>query len=304
MCVNVFHNYVGVQISGRPNMKYFAVESCEQCTGSNETNTPSVDSSLSGDPNTTVLCLGRDFVRPGNAPNPPLPHPQPAPGANRAKPGFKYCTVTIEYADLPDGTEKRESFTLPTPIRACEAVCSHNATTGGLFDTAWRECHDRPGAENNHCRDVRGSCSELYEPHHFMPYENPKSYQMWTEQGPGTVGANAIGPGWFCVTGLETTGPHTDCNGCTGYCFAGPPNTWCIASICDGGALKCDAARCKCAHDSGVFSELSVPVASCEQCGGTLAGMMCQARFCSRLNALLFTAMAWIFIPAYCFAIP
>ena len=24
----------------------------------------------------------------------------------------------------------------------------------------------------------------------------------------------------------------------------------------------------------------------------------------SRLNALLFTAMAWIFIPAYCFAIP
>ena len=110
--------------------------------------------------------------------------------------------------------------------------------------------------------------------------------------------------GYFCVTGLETTGPHTDCNGCTGYCFAGPPNTWCIASICDGGALKCDAARCKCAHDSGVFSELSVPVASCEQCGGTLAGMMCQARFCSRLNALLFTAMAWIFIPAYCFAIP
>ena len=139
VCVNVFHNYarrrdsaedfsqlnallctardwifipaycfatprqVGVQISGRPNMKYFAVESCEQCTGSNETNTPSVDSSLSGDPNTTVLCLGRDFVRPGNAPNPPVPHPQPAPGANRAKPGFKYCTVTIEYADLPDG---------------------------------------------------------------------------------------------------------------------------------------------------------------------------------------------------------
>ena len=58
----------------------------------------------------------------------------------------------------PPGTEKRESFTLPTPIRACEAVCAHNATTGGLFDTAWRECHDRPDAENNHCRDVRGSC--------------------------------------------------------------------------------------------------------------------------------------------------
>ena len=37
--------------------------------------------------------------------------------------------------------------------------------------------------------------------------------------------------------------------------------------------------------------------------------LMCMARHdsaedFSRLDALLFTAMAWIFIPAYCFAIP
>ena len=123
--------------------------------------------------------------------------------------------------------------------------------------------------------------------------------------------SSGFGGNMFNTANMDPSGPRAALEPCCDLrhaCYGTCGNS---RKRCDDAFKKCASKKCAATKvgDTGFKEECDREVNMLTLMSGLVSCHKFDARRdsaedFSRLNALLFTAVAWIFIPAYCFAVP